>query len=42
MEEHSDLKLKNDPRVASRDRLFHKVSRFKTKLKVSSNFISEL
>ena len=42
MKEHSDLKPKNDSRVASRGRLFHKVSRFKTKLKVSSNFISEL
>ena len=42
MNEHSDLKSKIDSRVASRGRLFHKVSRFKTKLKVSSNFISEL
>ena len=42
MKEHSDLKSKNDSRAASRGRLFHKVSKFKYKLEVSSNLITAL
>ena len=42
MIEHSDLKSTNDLRTASRGRLFHKVSRFKLKLEVSSNLITAL